>query len=247
MILRLLRKAWTLYFFVWFLAIFIVLYPFFLVLLSKEKWYPKAHSLRRFWGRLLMFLTGLYGEVTYDDEDMPRDQTYIFTPNHFSYFDIVSVNTQMPFFFSFMAKKELSKIPLFRIFFRTLDMPVDRHSKEGAKRAYYLATKKIKNGISLLNFPEGGIGPQVPEMRKFKLGPFKMAIEHQVDLVPITLPDNWKRLPSGDFVPQGTPGRMRMHVHRPISTKNLKQDDAVALAEEVYRIIESKFKEMNGL
>jgi len=194
-----------------------------------------------------MMLTGLHGDVTYDDESINKNKTYIFTPNHFSYFDIVSVNTQMPFFFSFMAKKELASIPMFKMFFRSLDMPVDRRSKEGAKRAYYLANKKLNDGISLLNFPEGGIGPQVPQMRDFKLGPFKMAIDHSIEIVPITLPDNWKRLPCGEFIPAGTPGKMRMHVHRPICTKNLKLGDEVALAEQVYRIIESKFNEMNGL
>lgn len=193
-----------------------------------------------------MLVTGLYGKAEYE-EPLDKKATYVFTPNHFSYFDIVSVNTQMPYFFSFMAKKELANIPLFRIFFRTIDMPVDRKSKEGAKRAYYLANKKLKDGISLLNFPEGGIGSQVPEMRKFKLGPFKLAMEYGLDVVPITLPDNWKRLPSGEFIPAGTPGKMRMYVHRPIPTKNLKPGDEVELAKRVYAIIDSKFKQMNGL
>jgi 1-acyl-sn-glycerol-3-phosphate acyltransferase len=226
--------------------VFIILYPAFAVLLSRKAWYGKAHKLRRGWGHILMAVTGLYGRATYE-EPLDKNKTYIFTPNHFSYFDIVSVNTQMPYFFSFMAKKELANIPLFRIFFRTIDMPVDRHSKDGAKKAYYLANKKLKEGISLLNFPEGGIGPNVPEMRKFKLGPFKMAMEYGIDIVPITLPDNWKRLPSGEFVPPGTPGKMRMYVHRPIPTKNLKPGDEVALAEQVYSIIEEKFKELNNL
>jgi len=246
LIKKLPKYFWTLYFFIWFLVVFIVLYPAFVVLLSRKKWYPKAHKLRRIWGRILMLVTGLYGKATYE-EPLDPNKTYIFTPNHFSYFDIVSVNTQMPYFFSFMAKKELASIPLFRIFFRTIDMPVDRHSKEGAKRAYYLANKKLKDGISLLNFPEGGIGPQVPEMRKFKLGPFKMAMEYGIEIVPVTLPDNWKRLPSGEFIPPGTPGKMRMYVHRPIPTKNLKPGDEVALAEQVYSIIEKKFKELNNL
>lgn len=193
-----------------------------------------------------MLVTGLYGKAEYE-EPLDKKSTYVFTPNHFSYFDIVSVNTQMPFFFSFMAKKELASIPLFRIFFRSIDMPVDRKSKEGAKKAYYLANKKLKSGISLLNFPEGGIGPQVPQMRKFKLGPFKLAMEYGIDIVPITLPDNWRRLPCGEMIPAGSPGKMRMYVHRPIPTKNLKPGDEVALAEQVYAIIENKFNEMNGL
>jgi 1-acyl-sn-glycerol-3-phosphate acyltransferase len=241
-----LKYLWTIYFFVLFIVIFLLLYPLFFILLSNTKWYGIAHQLRRFWGKSLMILSGLYGKVEYEEE-LNKDKTYIFTPNHFSYFDIVSVNTQMPYIFSFMAKKELSKIPLFKIFFRTIDMPVDRSNKEGAKRAYYLAHKKIKSGISLLNFPEGGIGPQVPKMRSFKLGPFKIAIEHEIEIVPITLPDNWKRLPCGEFVPQGTPGKMRMYVHKPISTKGLTTDDADDLAKKVFTIIETKFNEMNNL
>lgn len=246
MIIKALKKLWSIYFFVWFIAIFLMLYPAFVILLSKKKWYPRAHSLRRFWGKMLMLVTGLNGKTTYE-EPLDKNKTYVFTPNHFSYFDIVSVNTQMPHFFSFMAKKELATIPLFRIFFKTLDLPVDRTSINGAKKAYYNAHKKLSQGTSLLNFPEGGIGSQVPSMRKFKLGPFKLAVELGLDVVPITLPDNWKRLPCGEFVPAGSPGLMRMHVHRPIPTKNLKQGDEIALGEKVYAIIEKKFNELNGL
>ena len=40
---------------------------------------------------------------------------------------------------------------------------------------------------------------------------------------------------------------MRMHVHRPIPTKNLKPGDEQMLADQVFRIIENKFNEMNAL
>jgi 1-acyl-sn-glycerol-3-phosphate acyltransferase len=241
-----LRYLWAVYFFIWFVIIFLVLYPVFLILLSKPKWYAKAHTLRRAWGIMLIYLTGINSKVTYEVA-LNKKGTYVFTPNHFSYFDIVSVNTQMPFYFSFMAKKELSDIPLFKIFFKTIDIPVDRKSRDGSYKAYVRANNKLKDGVSILNFPEGGIGNTVPKMRKFKLGPFRMAIENGVDVVPITLADNWKRLPSGGLDKGGTPGKMRMYVHRPISTKNLKLADAQALADEVYSIIEEKFNQMNGL
>lgn len=244
--MKVLRYTWAVYFFIWFLVIFLLLYPVFLVLLSRKQWYKHAHNLRSYWGKSLMLVSGLRGSTVYE-EPLSKNKTYIFTPNHFSYFDIISVNSQMPFFFSFMAKKELANIPLFRIFFRTIDMPVDRYSKGGAMKAYYLANKKLKDGFSIVNFPEGGIGPTVPRMRKFKLGPFKLAIECGVEIVPITIADNWKRLPSGGLTKGGTPGKMRMYVHRPIPTENLKSSDARRLAEEVYTIIEDKFNELNNL
>lgn len=244
--LKILKYVWAIYFLAWFTIIFLLFYPFFLVLLSRELWYPKAHSLRRVWGRLLLLLSGIRSEVTYD-EALDKAKTYVFTPNHFSYFDIVSVNTLMPFYFSFMAKKELTNIPLFKIFFKTIDIPVDRHSITGAREAYRQAHKKLDKGISLLNFPEGGIGPQVPKMRKFKMGAFKLAIDQGIEVVPITILDNWKRLPSGGLLEGGSPGKMRMHIHRPIPTDNLKPGDEQDIADKVYRIIEEKFNSVNNL
>lgn len=193
-----------------------------------------------------MFLSGLRPETIYE-EPLDHNSTYIFTPNHFSYLDILSANVQMPFYFNFMAKSELGNIPLFKIFFRTIDVPVERNSVSGAKKAYKLANERLEKGVSLLNFPEGGIGETVPKMRPFKLGAFKMAIAHQIEIVPITIVDNWKRLPSGGLDSGGCPGKMRMYVHRPISTKNLKDGDEHKLASEVYRIIEEKFNQLNKL
>ena len=90
MIITALKKLWTIYFFVWFLLLFLVLYPAFFVLLSQKKWYRKAHALRRQWGNVLMAITGLRGKAEYE-VPLDREATYVFTPNHFSYFDIVSV------------------------------------------------------------------------------------------------------------------------------------------------------------
>ena len=240
------RYTWAVYFLLCFVILFLILYPLFLILLSNKKWYPRAHALRRFWGRTLMFISGLFPSTTYEVKPK-KDQTYIFTPNHFSYLDILSVNVQMPYYFNFMAKSELGNIPLFKIFFRTIDVPVERNSISGAKIAYKLANERLAEGTSLLNFPEGGIGSTVPIMRNFKLGAFKMAIENGIAIVPITIADNWKRMPSGGLDGGGTPGKMRMYVHRPIDTSNLKLGDEEALASKVYRIIEDKFNELNAL
>ncbi len=242
--IRALRYAWAIYFLVLFVVFFLLYYPFFLVLLSRERFYPKAHVLRRIWGRTIMILSGLRPTTIYE-QPLDRNEVYIFTPNHFSYLDILSANVQMPFYFNFMAKSELANIPLFKIFFKTIDVPVKRSSLSGAKMAMNMATDRLKNGVSLLNFPEGGIGETVPTMLPFKKGAFRMAIEHKVKLVPITIVDNWKRLPSGGLESGGTPGKMRMYVHRPIETSNLKEGDEDMLAKQVYSIIESKFNELN--
>ena len=81
-----------------------------------------------------------------------------------------------------MAKKELEEIPVFGIWFRTIDIAVDRKNARKAAEAYKKATRFFESGRSLVIFPEGTISNQVPKMIKFKDGPFRMAIEKQIDL-----------------------------------------------------------------
>lgn len=241
--MKVLRYVWAVYFLFCFSVIFLILYPLFRWYLRNEKGYPKAHALRRFWGKSLMLVTGLFGKTTYE-EDLDPNQTYIFTPNHYSYLDILAVNTLMPFYFNFMAKHDLAKIPLFKIFFRTIDISVNRKNSMEAGKSYLKAINRLKKGTSLLIFPEGGISKDEPNLSRFKLGAFKMAIETKTPIVPISLPDDYDRLPVGGLKNGGTPGRMRMYVHKPIETKDLKESDASALAHKVYGILDKKLTEL---
>ena len=146
--------------------------------------------------------------------------------------------------FRFMAKLELSNIPLFNIFFRTVDISVNRGSITESYKALRLAAESIDNKDSLVIFPEGKIAHHPPKLEKFKAGPFRLAIEKQVPIVPVTFLDNWKML----FVDKkvwGRPGITRAIVHAPISTKGMTADDIDALQKKVYAIIENALKE-NG-
>lgn len=143
-----------------------------------------------------------------------------------------------------MAKYELGKIPLFGRFFRTLDIAVNRKNRKQAVEAFYEADTRLKNGTSILIFPEGGITKDSPTLTRFKPGAFKLAIQNQVPIIPITLLDNHKRLPDGNIL-GGSPGKMRMIVHRPIEVTNLKPEDENELKQKVYSIIEKALQENN--
>lgn len=239
-----LRYIWAVYFFIWFLIIFLVFYPLFLILLRAPKTYPQAHKLRAVWGRLIMFFSGLFPRTTYEEKLDPSKQ-YIFVANHFSYLDILSLNVQVNFYFRFLAKKELGDIPLFGIFFRTVDIAVNRKSIRDSVTAYQLAEKALMNGDSLGIFPEGGIANQVPKMVKFKTGAFRLAIEHNIPVVPVTIADNWKRLPQGGLKNGGTPGKMRVVIHKPIDTSQLTIADLQRLMSNTHEIIQKQFDSLN--
>lgn len=239
-----LRYVWAVYFFIWFLIVFLLLYPFFILFLSREEWYKYAHRLRALWGRIIMAFSGLFPQTQFE-EKLDKNQQYIFVANHFSYLDILSLNVQVGQYFRFLAKSELSKIPLFKIFFRTIDISVDRKSIRASVTAYQLAEESIQNEDSLGIFPEGGIANQVPKMVKFKTGAFRLAIQEDVPIVPVSILDNWKRLPQGGFHSGGTPGKMRMVVHKPIETKELTDKDLSKLIESTYNIIQNSIDRAN--
>ncbi len=235
------RKLWAIWFLIHFLLFFLPLYPLFYLLLSREAWYPKAHALRKAWGRYILFMAGMRPQVEWE-EQIDLDQVYVLAPNHSSYIDIPAITVMLPHYFIFMAKDELRKIPLFGRFFKTIDIAVDRKKIKASHRAFLEAGARIANGTSVCVFPEGTIPQSAPELGRFKDGAFKLAIEKQVPLLPITLPDNHYRLPDDGSL-TAKAGKMRMYVHRPIPTAGLKVEDLPELKQQVFRIIEAKLEE----
>src|SRR5690606_35170599 len=139
--------------------------------------------------------------------------------NHSSYVDIPAITVMMPLYFNFMAKDELRKVPIFGIFFSTIDISVQRKNAVAAHNAFKKAGERLKRGTSMCLFPEGTITASAPKLEPFKDRAYRLAIEHQVPILPNTPPDNGKRLPDGKLF--CTPSKIRMFVHRPISVDHL--------------------------
>ncbi len=209
--------------------------------MSNKKWYPAANNLRRVWAWLIFLFTGIIYSIRRESK-LKKNQAYIFCPNHTSYLDIPLFAMCYHGHFRFMAKLELSNIPLFNIFFRTIDISVNRGSITESYKALRIAAESIGNGDSLVIFPEGKVGNQPPKLDKFKAGPFRLAIEKQVPVVPVTFFDNWKMLYVDKKI-WGCPGIARVVVHEPISTIGLTLDDIEMLKKKVYDIIDHTLNE----
>jgi 1-acyl-sn-glycerol-3-phosphate acyltransferase len=233
-------KIWLVWFGFWFVSIFLILYPFLFILLQSPKTYRQADKLRKIWGKSSSYLGLMIPQITYEKPLNPKGQ-YVICPNHISYIDIVSAGSFFPTFNFFMAKMELSKLPLFNIWFKTIDVPVKRESLRSAHGAFVDAAKKLDEGATLIIFPEGRIPDDAPNLHKFKPGAFKLAIEKKIPIVPVTFLDNIDRLNIVDWT--CTPGKMRIHVHAPIETVNLSIDDVQTLQDQVYSIIHNKLVE----
>jgi len=142
-----------------------------------------------------------------------------------------------------MGKEELTEGLVTGLFFKTIDIPVDRESKMSSYRAFKKAMEKLQSGITMIVFPEGKIPDDYPpQLHDFKNGPFRLAIEAGVPIVPVTSLNNWKLLWDNGTKYGSKPGICHIYVHKPIETKNLKVEDADNLRDEVYRIMKEKFE-----
>ncbi len=237
-----LRIAYIIYLGTIAMLLFFLIYPFLRYALANAARYPLGHRIRRFWGNWLMFL-GLVRVKTIFEEPINGKQSYIITPNHTSYVDIATLTVGLKQLdFSFMAKAELLKIPLFNIWFKTIDIAVDRKNARKAAEAYIKATRFFESGRSLVIFPEGTISAQVPKMIKFKDGPFKLAIEKQIPILPVSILGNHLIFDDSKKI-TGRPGFVTQYVHKPIATQGLTLADVEALKMQVFDSINIKLHE----
>ncbi len=232
------RVLWKLWHVLNFLATLILLYPVFLVLLSNENWFGAAFRLMRFWAKWLCYVSGLFPIVKYESEDEIFPTPCVFVSNHCSYLDIVMSYIAISRYFVFVAKQELDKAPLFRIFFKRMNILVNRKSTVDSHKAYIHAGERIEKGKSVFIFPEATIssnGSLIP----FKNGAFKLAIDKQVPIVPLVFPDNWKLLQNGGFLKShGRPGMARIIVCKAVETKGMTNADLIPLREKIKSIIQ---------
>ncbi|MBT8180799.1 MAG: 1-acyl-sn-glycerol-3-phosphate acyltransferase, partial [Eudoraea sp.] len=103
------------------------------------------------------------------------------------------------------------------------------------------AQKRLNQGLSICIFPEGGVPEENIILDKFKDGAFKMAIAHDIPVVPITFYDNKKRFPF-TFFSEG-PGILRVKVHSFFGTKGLEENQKPELREQVRTIMLKELQE----
>ncbi len=240
------RTIWKLLFILNFVLGLLILYPVFSIFLSKREWYPMAFKLKKAWARWILLVPGLFLKVKHEQQAEKLPHPAVYCANHSSYLDIVMSYLVIPNYFVFMGKQELDKAPLFRIFFKDMNILVDRGSNMASHRAFMKAGIEIARGNSTFLYPEGGISSS-GKLRNFKNGAFRLAIEKQVPIIPITYLNNWKLLQNGGFFKSfGGPGVARIIVHKPISTKGMTENDLVSLRTKVREIISTELHNYNS-
>ena len=237
--------VYRLYFAIVFFLVLTLLYPVFWMLLLNDKNFNTVFKLKVFTARFILLFQFIYLK----EIDFPKDLkgTFVICPNHSSYLDIIIMYLILPKNkFLFVGKSELLKWPILSMFFRKIDIAVNREKRHSAMRSILRAKHELKNGWSIVIYPEGKIPLNTPELDEFKNGPFKLAIDSEIPILPISIIDSWKRF-NVDPVLTGiaSPGVCRFIVHEPISTVGLTKKDLLTLRNQTFDIINEPLLKYN--
>ena len=185
--------------------------------------------LPRAWAKSLVAIAGVRVRV-HNPERAGDGTPHIFLANHVSWYDIPALGSFLPRA-KFVAKAELFRIPVLGGAMRAVGMvPIERQNRKAAFGAYDEASRRIREGDSVIVFPEGSRGYDYP-LRPFKKGPFVLAIDAGVPIVPVLLHGTREVIRKGSMLLH--PRRVDVHLLEPVSVEGYGYDHRDALAEKV--------------
>ncbi|MBN2790809.1 MAG: 1-acyl-sn-glycerol-3-phosphate acyltransferase [Candidatus Delongbacteria bacterium] len=166
------------------LHFFLLPYVFFLKLFKNYKYINSyAHKIAKNWGIKVIRWSKTNVKII-GTENLP-DHPVVIISNHQAHFDIPLLFAYTGLSPSFIAKKELGRIPLFATWMKILGcIFIDRSSARKALISFQEGAEKIKNGQNIIIFPEG---TRRREILPFKKGSFKLPLMAGVPLLPVTI------------------------------------------------------------
>ncbi|MBD5198263.1 MAG: 1-acyl-sn-glycerol-3-phosphate acyltransferase [Bacteroidales bacterium] len=165
------------------------------------------------WARLFCLLTMVRVTVK-GRENISKGTSYVFVANHQSSYDIFAIYGYLGHNFKWMMKKSLERIPLVGFSCkRSGHIMVDRSSPQAIRQTIENAERQLKDGMSLVVFPEGS-RTFTGRMGRFKRGAFMLASEFRLPIVPLTIDGAYEVMPRTGKIPHW--GHITLTIHPPV-------------------------------
>jgi 1-acyl-sn-glycerol-3-phosphate acyltransferase len=195
-----------------------------------------AHLVARIWGNVNLWAAGVKIEV-HGLEHIDPSSSYVYAANHQSAFDILTLLGKLPVQFRWLAKTELFSIFVLGPAMRAAGyIPIDRSNRRKAFESMNIAAQRIKEGTSIVIFPEGTRSPD-GVLQDFKKGGFILALNSQHPIVPISISGSYRIFPKrGGW--KVHPGRVQLTISAPIPTEGLtnrERDELIRRVREAIR------------
>lgn len=174
--------------------------------------------LERVWARGLTRVWGV-DVAAFGAENIDAARSYVIMSNHASHVDIVALFLALPVIPGFLAKSELDKVPFLSTALRAGGhVVIDRGKHSSALGTLKLAAEEVRNGKTIVVFPEGTRGDSAT-VGPFKKGGFHLAKEAGVPIIPVGVRGSRDVLPKHGRLLK--PGRVEVHIGQPISAEDV--------------------------
>jgi 1-acyl-sn-glycerol-3-phosphate acyltransferase len=194
-----------------------------------------VHRMARFWAKIYLKVAGI--TVSLEGCEQIARPPYVLVSNHQSALDIFVLLAAVPLSFKFIAKQQLFRIPIFGWAMKRAGyVSIDRDNPREALKALEEAAGKIKQGATVLIFPEGTRSPD-GKLLPFKKGIFSLVSRAKVPVIPLAIIGTNALQPPGAFVPHRT-GHVTMRLGNPILSEGKGLSYKAELMEQVRSSIE---------
>lgn len=212
------------------IVLWVVICSTFGMVLMLITWNPSFVQMfvtRWIWSPIILLVSGVRVRL-HRSENIDYDHARIYVSNHASQYDIVALCRVMPITLFYFVKKELKSVPFAGWYIYALGhIFVDRKNKESAKQSIREAANKVKNGKNVISFAEG-TRTKTGELQVFRRGPFIIAKEGDIDIVPVAIQGSYHVLPSGSFTPRA--GVINIYIGSAISADEYRNMTVEELA-----------------
>ena len=188
------------------------------------------HKVAGLWARSILALSPI--ELTVMGlSNIDPDKSYIYMSNHQSNYDIPILLGHLPVQFRWLAKVELFRIPLFGYAMKRAGyICIDRSNRKSAFESLEKAAVIIRNGVSVMIFPEGTRSYD-GNIGSFKKGGFVLAIESGVPILPIIIRGTFSVMSRNRLLIK--PGKVTLEILEPVETSGFTKETKDELMEKI--------------
>lgn len=193
-----------------------------------------THLFARIWARGILAAAGIKVEVQ-GLENLTLGSPLILASNHQGFFDIFALFAYVPIRFGWITKKELFRIPIFGYAMKRFgNIRIDRSNKENAREGLQAAARKIREGQSIIIFPEGTRSLD-GRLLPFKKGCFHLAEASEAPVVPISISGSFEIMSKRNF--RVNPGTIHLVIGSPMRVQGTHEESRNGFTERLRQAI----------
>jgi 1-acyl-sn-glycerol-3-phosphate acyltransferase len=199
-------------------------FPIFILTMLLDRKRRFGHWYATVWGRGILKLNNRWSTMTLGQERIPPGKPLVIVANHQGMGDIMMAFT-LDHHFKWISKRANFFVPFMGWFmFHAGYIPLVRGRKDSIERCMKKSRWWLEQGVSVLFFPEGTRSPD-GEIRPFKPGAFKLALDAGVDILPVGVSGTLNALPKGTWLFGNEHTTMKLLVGEPIATRGYDESN----------------------